>query len=240
MVAIARTINHPPTLAELFQASAMPTNDLWDPSLMTKVLEDRKSRKEKLYTSAYMIRAESNRTKHWYPWPKNRYISEIVIGRLWKRKEEFASKFEREGLTLEEAWGFLNNDPNLVGWGPFMSYEVITDLRHTRYLLNAPDRMTWANAGPGALRGLNRIFDRPLKQKVKDPCAEMNAILLCLNQEFWPKGKDWGELEMRDVEHSLCEFDKYERARLGEGRPREKFFMFSKRPLEKEERNERG
>jgi hypothetical protein len=30
-------------------------------------------------------------------------------------------------------------------------------------------------------------------------------------------------LEMRDIEHSLCEFDKYERVRLGQGRPRSKY-----------------
>ena len=30
-------------------------------------------------------------------------------------------------------------------------------------------------------------------------------------------------IEMRDIEHCLCEFDKYERTRLGEGRPRAKY-----------------
>ena len=30
-------------------------------------------------------------------------------------------------------------------------------------------------------------------------------------------------LEMRDIEHSLCEFDKYERVRLGQGAPRSKY-----------------
>jgi hypothetical protein len=30
----------------------------------------------------------------------------------------------------------------------------------------------------------------------------------------------WPSWEMRDVEHTLCEFDKYERIRLGEGRTR--------------------
>ena len=28
------------------------------------------------------------------------------------------------------------------------------------------------------------------------------------------------KLEMREIEHCLCEFDKYERTRLGQGRPR--------------------
>jgi ppGpp synthetase/RelA/SpoT-type nucleotidyltranferase len=31
------------------------------------------------------------------------------------------------------------------------------------------------------------------------------------------------DFEMREVEHSLCEFDKYERTRLGQGRPRSKY-----------------
>ena len=30
-------------------------------------------------------------------------------------------------------------------------------------------------------------------------------------------------LELRDIEHSLCEFDKYERVRLGQGQPRSKY-----------------
>ena len=29
--------------------------------------------------------------------------------------------------------------------------------------------------------------------------------------------------ELREIEHCLCEFDKYERIRLGQGRPRTKF-----------------
>ena len=28
------------------------------------------------------------------------------------------------------------------------------------------------------------------------------------------------KMEMREIEHSLCEFDKYERVRNGEGKPR--------------------
>jgi hypothetical protein len=31
------------------------------------------------------------------------------------------------------------------------------------------------------------------------------------------------KLEMRDIEHSLCEFDKYERVRNGEGAPRGRY-----------------
>jgi hypothetical protein len=49
--------------------------------------------------------------------------------------------------------------------------------------------------------------------------------------KFWPQGGKatakaaqnalyWPKWELREVEHTLCEFDKFERTRLGEGRPR--------------------
>jgi hypothetical protein len=42
------------------------------------------------------------------------------------------------------------------------------------------------------------------------------------------------DLEMRDIEHSLCEFDKYERVRLGQGKPRSKY-TYEAPPLSEEE-----
>ena len=80
------------------------------------------------------------------------------------------------------------------------------------------DIMTWANPGPGAMRGLNRIFGRPLDSKQKKPLfiQEMRELLALLNNTPLP-------LEMRDIEHCLCEFDKYERTRLGQGRPRSRY-----------------
>ena len=99
-----------------------------------------------------------------------------------------------------------------------MAYEVVTDLRHTKWLNNAPDIMTWANPGPGAKRGLNRIHGRELTQSVtrEQQIQEMRDLLELLN------GKPLS-LEMRDIEHCLCEFDKYERVRLGQGKPRAKY-----------------
>ena len=108
--------------------------------------------------------------------------------------------------------------------GGFMCYEVACDLRWTTYLRQAPDILGWANPGPGALRGLNRVADRYTKSTQPDAhsIAEMVYLLRRSRQpELWPA--DWPRWEMREVEHTLCEFDKYERVRLGEGRPRSKF-----------------
>jgi hypothetical protein len=161
MLAIGRTINWPDTLAELIAEGAWPVDDTWQPSQLTAALEARIDRKEKLYTGAYMVRAESDPKKPWYQWSKQRYISEIVIGRLWQDRERWRRLLGKPGLSLRDTWLEFKS-PHYVGWGGdgFMAYEVVTDLRHTRYLRNATDIMTWANAGPGAKRGLNRLLGR--------------------------------------------------------------------------------
>lgn len=113
--------------------------------------------------------------------------------------------------------------------GAFMAYEIVTDLRHTSLLNQAPDIMTWASAGPGAARGLCRVQGLPLGTLRYQSSSDQQTLiagmrcLLAQSQDpaLWPV--DWPRWEMRDVEHTLCEFDKYERARLGEGAPKQKY-----------------
>lgn len=248
MLCIARYINWPPTLAALMTyggadgrerlyPGAWPDDPDFTPEALTAALEDIASTGGKVYTGAYMIRAESDPNKPWYSWTKHRYIAEIVLGRLWEDRERWAEALEpRRGLGLElnlrEVWHMFQ-EPRYIGWGPFMAYEVVTDLRHTRYLRDATDIMTWANAGPGAIRGLNRIYGRPLNQQPRreDTNGEMRLIMKALNDNpsLWPA--NWPRLEMRDVEHTLCEFDKYERVRLGEGKMRSKYDWRKAAPL---------
>jgi hypothetical protein len=154
--------------------------------------------------------------------------------------------------TLRGMWEWLRKFPFL---GDFMAYEIVTDLRHTALLDRAPDIMTWANPGPGATRGLGRIFcgdrDKFNQHRHKDHLIELMQQLLEESRDagYWPQKMtgpegvswmesdhfreltawdrlnlgDWPKWEMREVEHTLCEFDKYERVRTGEGRPRGRF-----------------
>lgn len=126
--------------------------------------------------------------------------------------------------TLQQAHAWLSAQPWL---GNFHAYEVATDLRWTALLDRAPDVMSWASAGPGARRGLNRVMGRDVRDRSlsdEDMLEEMRDVLWRANhgnqrgKPPWPV--DWPAWEMREVEHTLCEFDKYERVRLGEGRPR--------------------
>ena len=48
-----------------------------------------------------------------------------------------------------------------------------------------------------------------------------DLLVLSQDPENWPE--DWPEWEMRDVEHVLCEVEKYEKTRSGEGTPKQLF-----------------
>lgn len=130
----------------------------------------------------------------------------------------------RGSYRLEDVWQWLREFPYL---GDFMAYEIVTDLRHTDLLRDAPDIYTWANPGPGAMRGLNRLHGRDLhhRQPKHVFVCEMRDLLRLANEDFkhiWPH-RTGHDVEMRDIEHTLCEFDKYRRVELGEGRPRGKY-----------------
>lgn len=144
-------------------------------------------------------------------------------------------------ISAEMLWGWLRQFPYL---GDFMAYEIVTDLDQT---FRFADRLTWANPGPGATRGLGRVFygDRDhYRPNQKRLLNELMQVLLgnSNDPENWPvpdgsgykslqqfflekEGVDqsWPAWDMRTVEHTLCEFDKYERVRTGEGRPRQVF-----------------
>ncbi len=139
--------------------------------------------------------------------------------------------------------------------GGFTAYEIVSDVRWLSVGRDWPDIMTWAHAGPGAIRGLHRVHGRWDVRRRKSMAglrppsqrqllSEMRDLLAMSRQpEFWPQPvdhtgyvtsgfelpglgvipmtqQDWPSWEMREVEHTLCEFDKYERARLGQGTPR--------------------
>ncbi len=133
-----------------------------------------------------------------------------------------------QGISLEDATNFIAESPYL---GQFYAYEITTDLRHTALLDDASDILTWASPGPGAARGLSRLCgldkDSLSRQKKGDVGLMMvmmrNLLEFANNTEFgyWPE--EYPKWEMREVEHTLCEFDKYERVRTGQGAPRSRY-----------------
>jgi len=205
-------------------------------------------------TGAYIIKTPDGYTKldgvlrciEWFM-SQEHIDNSPVFGETMRDYKSVADELaDRTDRTLESVWDWLREFPFL---GDFMAYEIVTDLRHTPLLQNAPDILEWANPGPGATRGLGRVYhgDKDLwdQKRNKDHLIGLMRELLSMSRDagYWPQcihdeiqvGFDignwglvemaghWPAWEMRDVEHTLCEFDKYERARTGEGRPRGRF-----------------
>ena len=113
--------------------------------------------------------------------------------------------------------------PGFGGTG-FMTKEALQDVMQTPVLWSAMDKNTWCPAGPGARRGLNRLYGRALDVSIKE--RQLLAEMVSLFEEAPRHLPDFmPELELHDIQFQLCEFDKYERVRLGEGKPKAKYRM---------------
>jgi len=127
---------------------------------------------------------------------------------------------EAWGSSLEHAWTRLHSEIPYLG--PFMAYEVVSDLRWTYNFRHVEDHLTWANAGPGCARGLgwtvandSSHFHVGSRTGQKAMLDVMRTLLeMSRNDLFWPQ--DWPKWEMREVEHWSCEYDKYRRAARGD------------------------
>jgi hypothetical protein len=214
MLCAARMINWPPSLAELIadQGAWPSAKGAWDWHCMVRVLEARMARKEQVFTGAYIVPNVGS------PHSKAHMVAHNFLRPMFNMRHKIEPALHQRSLqfaheTLMQYHGF--------GGKGFMAYEVVSDLRYTRYLEDALDVSTWANAGPGAIRGLNRVAERDLRFRLKPQEAneEMQELLAWMQ----PRWEHSPKLEMREIEHQLCEFDKYQRVLLGEGRPRSKY-----------------
>lgn len=127
----------------------------------------------------------------------------------------------------------------LNGLAGFTAYEVITDLRYTCGV-NPTDRRAWAHAGPGATRGGSRVlYGEPDQLSQGNPHHQeqlrtlmRDLLRMSRDPQHWPQhDPDWPEWEMREVEHTLCEWDKYERVRREQGQAKRRFYPERAGPL---------
>lgn len=211
MLCIARQINWPESLAELIDGGTGWPGDDFDPSMMAHVLNERKSLGGKIYTGAYMISAPATKGAD-----KQTYIAETVIGALWYARETFDQYLTPTETTAPLIEGMHALLSSFNGWGPFMAYQAVVDMRFTPLLENAADRESWCAAGPGTIRGLNRLHGRDVKYALPQPQAraEIRKIWECIRQETGVN------MDFSDVPNCLCETDKYLRVKNGEGLPR--------------------
>lgn len=203
---VARLINWPDSLAEGFYPVPWDTKkDHW-----VRALNDRKERKVKVFTGAYMIHADATHSGS-----KVDYLAEMVLTPMWERRDELRPK---AGDTLNS---FHKRLMTCRDMGSFMAGQVVCDTKYVdQHLKMAPDWWTWACPGPGSMRGLNRVFEREKNSPWRnsewlEKLGELHKVINILVDRY-----RMPLIHAQDLQNCLCEFDKYERVRLGEGLPR--------------------
>lgn len=168
-----------------------------------------------VFTGAYVI-TNGGRAE-----PKERVVVSYLDD-LWRYRTTIA-----DGL-LEGEWRLAAETMrSLDGFGGtgFMTKEVLLDvlMMYPQKKLPLIDRDNWTPVGPGARRGMNRVMGQPF-----DAVIHPNRLLPELTA-IWKEAAPLYNEEMEDtinisdVQFQLCEFDKYERARLRQGRPRNRY-----------------
>lgn len=182
----------------------------WKEKKFIQVLSNRKMYGDKIYSGAYMISTHGVRQE------KHLYLAES-LSKIWKQRAKIRYK---EGETLRE---FHSRLMGCFDVGSFLAAQVIADCKYAHPMCEAPDWYEFAASGPGSRRGLNRVFLRDVKQPWKE--ENWYAHLSFLHTAIAPmiKKAKMPELHAQDLQNCLCEFDKMERVRLGEGRPKSKY-----------------
>lgn len=197
-LALARRLNWPPTLIEL----GFPKK--WRPECFIEVLEARRYRGEKYITSAHHVNGTTG--------IRDRSLSSITklsicLSGLDALKNTWLSE------TLEETF---NNLITLPGFAAFSAYELVTELTYTKHLKDVPDLNTWCAIKQGSFRGLSRVLGTAYRSKRTD--HHPGSVAVCIElltkarKDLVRHDKMFKQLTLRNIEDSLCEFDKYCRA----------------------------
>jgi hypothetical protein len=183
----------------------------YNPKALVDKARDRMYAQKPVFTRAYVI------TNGGLSMPKEEYVVTRPLKALWEHAAEIVDTIDKT-KTWEAGYRILHTLEGFGGTG-FMCKEVLMDYIQ---FIEGDDLMDWQTftpVGPGALRGLERIA----RGKVRDPGAAIFDIYLHLRKSwtaFHPLAR---ALSCSDIQFCLCEYDKYERTRLGEGKPKNKY-----------------
>jgi len=209
--AVARcAINRIDTMAAI-EKYLMP----WKPEQVRRVLKERRAQGLTIYGAAYMIGTQGNAGD------KVDFLIDKVLTPLWKNRLCFPcdtgfTHSKQASLAVAHEW--LQSH---YAVGSFTAAQVLADWKYANGQ-NWRDFDTFAASGPGSRRGLNRVLNQPLNNTWDEKVFRTqlgilrNSVLPLIKHDRHIKN-----ITAQDLQNCLCEFDKYERARLGEGRPKQ-------------------
>jgi hypothetical protein len=210
---IARLINWPPTLQALIDKRVIPcTPQEFDADMFEHTLERIKNDGKKVYSGAYMLYP----TKMEPGGNKSRAVAKYIIGSAVENAESINSSLWEAGATTIER--FVAELSKCFGISTFIAGQVAADLTYALgHLDTAEDLYSYAPVGPGSSRGLNYLLGKSPYATWKQ--KEFNAELSIVFSEIIDK-LEIVDMTLHDVQNCMCEFSKYCRAVLSEGKPK--------------------
>ncbi len=204
-VIIHRLFSKPETWALIDQASGGLSADTFDQHLLGELLDEEQAAGRKLYTGAFILCA----TRAFGYARKHRNHLALVAAMLADDAPDRVSRAQSLRAVFEE----LHRWPLL---GPFMSYQLAIDLNYTTMLNFDEDDFTVP--GPGAMRGLRKIF---LDLGDLQPADAVHWLVdyqhtVEERHGITPPTLFGRNLKAIDCQNLLCEVDKYSRARFPE------------------------
>lgn len=117
------------------------------------------------------------------------------LDNVWPQKQTMAENIQYENDCY---FAYLYLRANVYGGGEFTAHQWVQDLRHTPILRTAPDGPNWAHPGPGCRAGLLCMGLPPTGIAMREIYSDQSQ-----------KGTHVPKLELKDVQQSLCEYQKY-------------------------------
>jgi hypothetical protein len=181
-----------------------------------KTARDRLNAGERVFTGAYIITNQGIKA------PKEEVVVNTFLQELWQHRQQICDT-ARETNNWQSTHEVLQKVLGFGGSG-FMAKETLLDTMHCKFWEGGlpNDYWDWTPIGPGARRGINRLLNQSLDIKM-DSGLMLEVILKLVGEQYkyWPK--EWEKLSPSEGQFQLCEFDKINRVRNGEGRPRSKY-----------------
>lgn len=189
--------------------------DRWVPEDLIACANHMMSQGRKVFTGAYVI------TNGGIKGPKQEVVVYEYLAPFWNKIPRILEIIQTTRSWASVASYMRKECPGFGGTG-FMTKEVLLDTFHTSiWEKGCVDQETWSPVGPGANRGLNRLMNSEKLEGSIPPVVSlqlMRELQEIANKRF--HGTDLPGLTVSDIQFSLCEYDKYMRVKLGQGRPR--------------------
>ena len=196
--------------------------DDWDEDKVLLKLKKYKEKGNKIFTGAYMVNAQLHRGTNTTAGKYAKVITTFTYNLhiMYYKVVNYKYGMERTHELFRHVYGI----------GDFLAYQIILDGMYGGVFPFKED--DWSIAGEGAKRGILYIFpdcdeDDPLRRGEKYLLA---MKYLHQNQIFYfdvfkLEFKKFGgmEISLSNMQNCLCEYSKYKKAKLGTGRPRQKF-----------------